>query len=181
MKAWKRIEPTLIKKVGWRTITTKRFIMPNQRVHDFALVGTEDEKSVGVIALTPDRRVIIARQFRPGPEKIMEELPGGIVDPGESPKAAAVRELQEETGYYPGNIELLGAMHKDAYSNGVWYYYLARDCVKNEEGQKLDDNEFIEIDLITVGQLVTNARSGRMTDAEAVLLAYEQLTAAASF
>ena len=60
-----------------------------------------------VLALTDDDRVILVRQYRPVIEAVALELPGGLVDPGESPAAAIARELLEETGYTIGSLEAL--------------------------------------------------------------------------
>src|SRR6185312_9593516 len=54
--------------------------------------------TVAVLATTPDDRVLLVPQFRPGPNRVLRELPGGFVEPGEDPVEAAIRELFEETG-----------------------------------------------------------------------------------
>ena len=54
---------------------------------------------VNVVALTPEDDLVLVRQFRHGTRARTLEIPGGMVDPRESPARAAVRELLEETGY----------------------------------------------------------------------------------
>jgi ADP-ribose pyrophosphatase len=177
MKPWKRIEPTIVSKVGWRTVISKVFELPNGIVHNFETVGAEGSLYVGVIALTPDNKVVIARQFRPGPEKVMEEIPGGGLEPGEEPEAAARRELQEETGYVPEAMEHLGIGSRDSFTNSKWHYFLGTGCTLSGEGQHLDSTEIVDVDLISIEELIQNARNDGMTDQTAVLLAYEKLRA----
>ncbi|MBA3266440.1 MAG: NUDIX hydrolase, partial [Nocardioidaceae bacterium] len=56
-------------------------------------------QTVGVLALTPEGRLVMVRQFRPGPDRVVLNVPGGFVDAGETPVEAAARELTEETGF----------------------------------------------------------------------------------
>ncbi len=175
MKAWKRIEPTVVSKIGWRTIVSKTFEMPDGQIQAYGTNGGEETHVGAVLALTPDNQVIIARQFRPGPEKIFDELPGGGIEAGEDPTVGLARELREETGYQPGKMTLLGTTQKDAYTNTVWHYYLATDCTPHPDGYEHEDTEHIEILLISIEQLIKNARAGRMSDLEAVFFAYDEL------
>src|SRR6516225_4371402 len=67
------------------------------RTHDYYVLYLAD--AVTVIALTPDDRLVLVRQFRAGSVHDSLEPPGGLLEPGEDPCAAGARELLEETGY----------------------------------------------------------------------------------
>jgi ADP-ribose pyrophosphatase len=175
MKEWKRIEPTETKKAGYRTIIEKTFILPDGLRYQVTTINAEDSSAAAVIALTPSNEVIIVRQFRAGPEMIMDELPGGGIDAGETLETGAVRELQEETGYEPGQISYLGECRYDAYTNGHRHYFLATNCVPSKKGQNLAPDEQVEVRLVSVAELFKIAQNGRLTDPGAILLAYDKL------
>ena len=78
-------------------------------VHPFYQIRADDW--VNVVPVTPDGHVVMVRQWRHGCQELTLEIPGGIVDPGESPAEAAVRELLEETGFGGGRLEPLGSVN----------------------------------------------------------------------
>jgi ADP-ribose pyrophosphatase len=161
-----------------RGVVIKKFQTEDGLEHEFTTWLDEGYRAAGVIAITVDKKVVITYQFRGGPERWMYEIPGGGVEAGEDPEVGAVRELEEETGYMPGQVEFLGTSCKDAYSNIVTHYYLATDCVLSDEGNRLDEEEQeqgVEIRLITIDELIENAKNDQMTDPHAVLMAYEKL------
>jgi ADP-ribose pyrophosphatase len=103
---------------------------------------------VNVVALTPapDPQVVLVRQFRAGIEAPSLEIPGGMVDPGETPAAAAARELLEETGCVAGAVEELGWVHPNPalFDNRCWTF-LARD-VRPGGPPRPDQGEVIEVE-----------------------------------
>jgi ADP-ribose pyrophosphatase len=117
---------------------------------------------VSVLALTRERSVILARQFRPGPDKVLLELPGGGIEACELPDAAAARELLEETGYV-GDLRLVGQHFVCAYSTRVTYDFVAIDC-ESIQAQRLDDGEFIQVVHMPLDVFRAHVRSGELTD-----------------
>lgn len=171
---WKHLESPETIKIGWRTMVRKTFEQPDGKAAEYMTKDALGARCGGVIALTQDNMVVVAEQFRPGPEQILQELPGGGINPEEDPQEAVMRELREETGYTSDTVEYLGMVYKDAYTNASWYFYLAQNCYQAHD-QELDDGEFVDVKLITIDQLFNNARQTKMTDVSAVFLAYDRL------
>ena len=78
--------------------------MPDGSQTVFTVTGDAGSRAVACVALTPRQTAVLADQYRPGPERLMRELPGGGVEPGESLAGGAARELAEETGYVPEEL-----------------------------------------------------------------------------
>jgi ADP-ribose pyrophosphatase len=96
--------------------------------HDFFVLDTVDW--VNVIALTPDRQLVMVEQFRHGSNTVELEVPGGMMDPGDTgPVATAVRELREETGYAGEPARLLGKIWSNpAILTNTTYTVLIENC-----------------------------------------------------
>ncbi len=175
MNAWQRLDDgSTIHKVGYRTIVSKQFRMNDGTLMKADIGSGDNAQAAAVIALTPDNKVIIARQFRCGPEHIMDELPGGMVDPGENPEQSVIREMREEVGYESTEVEFIGKVFINAWDNMQHYYYIARNCYQVHKGTP-EQFEEIEIDLISIDDLIHNAKTSNMTDIQAVLLGYDKL------
>ena len=160
--------------MGRRAVVEKTFRLPDGRQAAFMVTGDSANRAVACVAVTARQTVLIAEQYRPGPERIMAELPGGAVDPGESLAGAAARELAEETGYVPGKLAYLGEMCYDGYVGGSRSYFLATGCEQRRE-QELDPNEFVTVREATFADLVTRAMTAGMTDPGGVMLALPYL------
>jgi ADP-ribose pyrophosphatase len=176
MEAWPRTKPDEEIKVGWRRLVRKTFEQPDGLPAEYMTKDAMGKVAVAIIALTEANQVVIAEQFRPGPERILQELPGGGAEEGEDYQAAVLRELHEETGYSSDDVSYLGGVYKDAYTNTKWHYFLGKNS-RQIHDQNLDEGEFVDVKLISIEQLFINARSSQMTDTDAVFLAYEELKA----
>lgn len=145
-----------------RKIEKVIYKMPDGKENDFYL---KKEGSVaGILALTKDQQVILVKQFRPGPNEVLNELPGGYVGKNEKPEEAAGRELLEETGY-KGKIQLAAIAFDCAYSTMNRYCFVVTDCEKVTE-QNLDKTEFAEVVLMSLLEFRELLKSGQNTDVE---------------
>lgn len=180
MKKFTRIEPTSRLLVGERykkPIVIKRYRTDDGLEHEFTTFFDEHSQAAAVIAITPDKQVVVSRQFRPGQEAWLEDIPGGALEPGEDPRQGAERELLEETGFKVGTIKYLGAFSWNANSNLTSHYFLATDCVQSEDEahEQVELDQGLETLKISVARLIENAKQNRMTDAVAVLMALDDL------
>ena len=123
---------------------------------------------VNLVALTVDGRCVMVRQFRFGVGYATLETPGGMVDAGETPLAAAQRELREETGYGGGRWDYLGAVEPNpAFHNHLCHHYLARDVVVHGD-QNLSGGEAIRVELMSQRQVVDAVQTGELKHALAL-------------
>jgi len=117
---------------------------------------------VNVVAITPENKVVMVRQFRFGIGKITTEIPGGTVDPGETSGEAAQRELLEETGYSGEDWVYLGAVEANpAIQNNLCHHWLARGVLKNGE-MDLGDGEDIVVCEMTLEEVKAEIHARRL-------------------
>ncbi len=124
--------------------------------------------AVCIIALLPDGRVVLERQFRYPHHRAFIELPAGKIDPGEDPLATAKRELQEETGYQAAQWRHITTIHPlIAYSDEQIDIYLATGLTLNE--RQLDPGEFLEVFAAAPSDALGWVREGKITDVKTVI------------
>lgn len=168
---WKLIDSSL-EYNNFMQVEKRIYELPNGVTKDFDLkLG---KNCACILALTEDNKVIISRQFRPGPEKILDELPGGVINlESETPEAGAARELEEETGY-TGKLEFLTEYYVDAYVTGRRFAFVATNCRKTDK-QNLDYGEDITAKLKDLPEFIKQVRAGELTDINVAMLGLDHL------
>ena len=100
---------------------------PSGQEQDFIVIDTISW--VNVVPVTTEGNVVLIRQFRHGIQDVTMEIPGGMMNEGETPEAAAERELREETGYVAERIRLLArVLPNPAVQNNFLYLFVAEGC-----------------------------------------------------
>jgi 8-oxo-dGTP pyrophosphatase MutT (NUDIX family) len=99
---------------------------------------------VNIIALTPEREIVLVRQFRYGSNRMEIEIPGGTVDSGEDPRDAGCRELLEETGYAGINPRHIGKVCPNPAIQGNFCHTIFVEDVRKIQPPRLDEMEDIE-------------------------------------
>jgi len=168
---WNKLSQRDIRINRFRTIRKVRYQLPTGIVGNFYL--TKAGHLVAALVLTKDRKVVLVEQFRPGPERVLWELPGGGAEKGETPRQAIARELLEETGYR-GVIRRVGESTNNSYSTLWRTHFVITNAVRVSE-PKFDKFEFGRLHLVSVREFRRLLRSGMMTDAETGYLGLDAL------
>lgn len=168
MEAWRKRKETVVYD-RFRRVLSRTFELPNGDVADFEVMEQFD--SAAVFALTPSTEVILVAEYRPGPEEVLLELPGGVVEPGQAPIDAARAELLEETGY-EGDLIEVGTVLKDAYATNVKHVFAATGCrpVAEPERPSLTASTLMPLEAFR-----DHLRKGRLTDSDVAYRALDEL------
>ncbi|OUR96877.1 hypothetical protein A9Q84_11105 [Halobacteriovorax marinus] len=161
IKKWKTLSYELVlKSFVFKHFKAKRESSSGEQVGNFDVL--ECPSWVNVVAFNERNQLILVSQYRHGVDDVTIESPAGVVDRGEEPLTAAIRELEEETGHTSSKWSHLGVVSANpAFLNNFCHIYLAQDCKKVSE-QKLDALEEIEIIYESLDSVYEKMRSGEI-------------------
>lgn len=123
--------------------------------------------AVAIVALTDDGRICLVRQYRTSLARVTVEIPAGKLDPGEDPLTCAKRELREETGMEADQMAFLTTIAtSDGFTDELIHIYMATGLRFVESDP--DDDEFINVDLVPLSELIDAVLDGRIEDCKTV-------------
>jgi len=157
---------------GYLSITTRQYLLPDGTRSHWDILG--GGRTVAVVAVTEADSFVMVRQFRPGPGRVLLELPGGKVNEGENPLTAAARELLEETGYLPAKLRLVGRTWLASYASIERYAVIAEGCRFTADPAP-DAEEFCQTVLLSHDEFVAHVRSGELTDTDIAYMCLDNL------
>jgi ADP-ribose pyrophosphatase len=124
--------------------------------------------AAAIVAVDADGKILLVRQFRIAAGKVLCEIPAGTLNGEEPPDQCATRELQEETGYKPGQLDLLTAFYPaPGYTTEFIHVYLATKLA--ESRLKADSDEFIEMDRVTLPEALDMIARGDIVDGKTIV------------
>ena len=160
---WKTGEKTPLCPTPIFTVNRQYAVSPEGIKKDFITIDAADwvicipvlnareaERIAGINASC----FLMVEQWRHGAKDLSTEFPGGVIDKGESPEAAAKRELTEETGFTAGKLIPLGAINPNPalFSNTV--HFFAAENLTDTKRQNLDEDEFIRPLIIPASEVI---------------------------
>lgn len=149
--------------------------LPNKKVVEWDFI--KHKGAAAIVPVDKSGNIIMVRQYRNAVERTTLEIPAGGVNTGEDMKTCASRELEEETGYVPKNVEHLIDMYTTvAFCNEKIGIYYATELEKST--QNLDEDEFVNVEKYSVDELVQMILDGVIQDAKTItaIFAYKAKT-----
>ncbi|HRZ64826.1 MAG TPA: NUDIX hydrolase [Spirochaetia bacterium] len=170
----------------WRRVSTRELLStrifkvverdceaPGGKVGRFVALEAPEWATVVPLVEGPEGPAfLMVRQYRHGSDEISVEFPGGVVEEGEEPAAAAARELEEETGYRARSMTDLGWTYPNpAFMGNRFHVFLAEGC--EPEGRVcLDEHELVDAFLVPVGEVRERMGKGQYSHALMVVALY---------
>lgn len=146
--------------------------VPNGNVVKWDFIGHKG--AAAIVPVTEDGKILMVRQYRNALDRYTLEIPAGGLNEGEDTRTAAIRELEEETGYKSDSISFLVSIYTTvAFCNEKIDIYVAENLVLSK--QNLDEDEFIDVQAYTVEELLTKIYAGEIQDSKTIcaIMAYK--------
>ena len=128
----------------------------------------EHPGGVCVAAITEKNELLMVKQFRAGPQKVLLEVPAGKLEYGEDPAVCGLRELEEETGYTANEFfKITQTYPTPGYANEVIHIYCAKNLVKTYTHP--DEDEFLEIEKVPISELKHMIETSEICDGKTII------------
>lgn len=162
--AWRRAGSERV--ADCRVFKVRRDLAINPRngeQHNFYCIESVDW--VNIIPLTERNEVVMIEQYRHGSDEVILEIPGGMVDEGETPADSAARELLEETGYVAREMKQLGRVRPNPAIQNNWLYSFVAHAAVKEREPAFDSSEWTVVKLIPLDDIPELIARGVITHA----------------
>lgn len=128
----------------------------------------EHPDGVAILPITDDNSIVLVRQYRKAVERVLLELPAGILELNEEPGETAIRELKEETGLTANKVEYLMEFYTSpGFTDEKIYLFVAKDLEQGEP--EPDEGEFLKIEKYHIDELVKMVNRGEIIDSKTII------------
>ncbi len=152
IKNWLRIKDKVLSETRIFTLMEVLDRSPyNSREHTFCVIDSPDW--VNLVPVTEQGEIVMIRQYRHGSQQVTLEIPGGMIDAGEEPADAAMRECQEETGYIVDQVSPLGVLNPNPALFGNSLHTFFGHVVAIDDKVHVSETEKTEVELVPVSDI----------------------------
>jgi ADP-ribose pyrophosphatase len=172
IRPWEKVGSQPVGDFRIFTIRSDRKVSPRTgREHQFFVIDSANW--VNVIALTPDRQLVMVEQYRHGSNTVELEIPGGMMDVADaSPEAAGQRELREETGYAGERARVIGQVFPNpAIMSNTCFTVLIEEC-RCVHPVQFDHGEDIVTRLVPVAEFPQLVARGKIEHSLVIVALY---------
>ncbi len=176
IQKWNVIKREYVMKTPWLNVRRDTCELPDGSVIDDYYV-VERTDVVAIIGITEDQQIVMNYQYKHGIGEVVYEIPSGMIDEGETPEAAARRELQEETGYQVEGevIHLADMITSPSSESNRFSVFLVPHVVPG--GKKMDHpRETIINELLPITQIAARIQDGSINNVWSVSALHHALT-----
>jgi len=154
-EAWLETGRVRLADYGIVTVDRARRRGPHGKEGSFVILDAPDW-AVVVPALERDGRrlLLTVRQYRHGSRSVSDEFPGGVIELGEAPGAAAARELLEETGYQAARLVPIGSCSPNPAFMANTFHVFAAEGLELVSAQSLDEHELVDVEAVPEDELL---------------------------
>jgi ADP-ribose pyrophosphatase len=159
---------------GELSVSINKFLV-NGRTISKELVEYAD--SVGIIPVDKDQNLVLIQQYRFAAKKSLIEIPAGKVESGETPEKAALRELNEETGYSGRLTPLIKWYLAPGYSTEKMHIFIATDLKRSKKRLAMDSDEKIMTKRMNLNTALKKCLRGNIEDCKTIsaIMLYSRL------
>jgi ADP-ribose pyrophosphatase len=148
------------------TVVERESEGPGGRKGRFVVLEARDWATVvPLLRVDGEDFFLMVRQYRHGSGELSVEFPGGVVERGEDPAAAAARELEEETGYRAESIRMAGSLSPNPAIMGNTFHVFLAEGLSRSGRVELDEHEAIDSFLVPAGEARASMGEGEYSHA----------------
>lgn len=172
---WQKLSSKYVLENPWYKVRQDKVIRPDGKEGTYNVV--ECSKSVFVVPITADGKVILVRLFRYTTHHEGWEVPAGGIEKGESPIIAAQRELQEETGCTSNSWKEIGIFDlMNGMTDAVAYVFEAKELTATIDNKQVEEG-IIKTGAFTLEQILSMVQDGQIVDALSIAALMQMLSA----